>query len=497
MIKLYLRFWCLVALVGMALQSGAAAAHLAASEARIQDHLRIRLEQTAQPKGVHVAGATLNTPDRVRHFYQQRFYRPAWTDISHTRPALDAFLATIEGMAHEGLDPRLYHLEHLERLLHSMRHMHPNTPTLPAVHVAELDILLTDAFLSMATHLVVGRRPEPTGAYTREGALFDPTLLLQAGLESQTPASVIQALLPSQVAYVRLRQALAHDRRIEAAGGWPAFPAGAIVKQGMWRHRVRLLRARLQATGDLEGPAAAPPSAVGVPPLPAEALFDEPLEQAVRAVQQRHGLAVDGVVGSKTLEALNVPVRERIRQLTLNMARWRQNFRHLGERYIVVNIPAYRLDIINQGRSDMQMRVVVGKPPWRTPVFQSTMTHLVVNPYWFVPPGIMKREVLPQVRQNPAYLQTQQMELLAGRHETSRIVDPAQIDWTTAATDPFPYRIRQRPGPHNALGRIKFDFPNPYYVYLHDTPARALFERPERAFRTGQLITVAHCGIAR
>ncbi len=196
-------------------------------------------------------------------------------------------------------------------------------------------------------------------------------------------------------------------------------------------------------------------------------------------------MVVAGAVGPKTRAALNVPVEARIRQVILNIDRLRHQTSTFGDRHIVVNIPNYQLDVMEEGESVMTMRVVVGKPDWQTPTFQSTMTHLVMNPYWVVPEGITHREIIPKVLQNPAYLKHQNMEMLRGHGSNTKIINPANIDWSTISIRDFPYRFRQRPGSRNALGRIKFKFPNRFHVYMHDTPARALFAKPKRAFSHG------------
>jgi murein L,D-transpeptidase YcbB/YkuD len=214
-------------------------------------------------------------------------------------------------------------------------------------------------------------------------------------------------------------------------------------------------------------------------------LFDATLEQAVNRFQERHGLAVDGTVGPITLEVLNVPAEARVRQVILNMERLRHRASTFGDRHIVVNIPNYQLNVMEQGQSVLNMRVVVGMPTWQTPTFQSTMTHLVVNPYWVVPEGITRREIIPKIIQNPAYLKNQNMEMLRGHGQDTQIINPANIDWSAVSNRHFPYRFRQRPGSRNALGRIKFKFPNRFHVYMHDTPARSLFAKPRRAFSHG------------
>jgi murein L,D-transpeptidase YcbB/YkuD len=212
-----------------------------------------------------------------------------------------------------------------------------------------------------------------------------------------------------------------------------------------------------------------------------EMRFDHEVAQAVRQIQRRHGLHVDGIVGRHTLAALNVPVQERLQQLRHNLENG-QLPEDVGDRYILVNIPDFTLRLIDRNREVWATRVVVGERQRRTPMLRSTIDHLVFNPYWHVPSRIAKQELLPRVVADPHYLAEQQMEIVA---PSGQVLDPSGIDWTAVNAQDFPYRIRQRPGAHNALGRVKFIFPNTYGVYLHDTPSRALFARAERAFSHG------------
>ncbi len=275
--------------------------------------------------------------------------------------------------------------------------------------------------------------------------------------------------------------ALARYRQIDTRGGWAPIPAGQSLRLGTRSERVFALRHRLQATGDL--PPRGQLSQVGseTTDFDIDMTFDRDMDRAVRRIQRRHGLHVDGIVGPKTLAALNVTVRDRIRQL-------QRDFEHghlpedLGNRYIVVNIPDFTLRIIDQDREVWSTRVVVGKRKRRTPMLRATIDHLVLNPYWHVPSRIARQELLPRAVANPSYLAEQQMDIVA---PGGQVVDPSGIDWTAINPRDFPYRIRQRPGARNALGRVKFMFPNPYSVYLHDTPSRNLFARAERAFSHG------------
>jgi murein L,D-transpeptidase YcbB/YkuD len=209
------------------------------------------------------------------------------------------------------------------------------------------------------------------------------------------------------------------------------------------------------------------------------------MEHALRRFQRRHGLAADGLVSPATLAALNVPVTARIRQLELNMERWRWLPRELSSRYILVNIANAALEVVEDGRSVLRMRVVVGRPDRRTPVLSARMTALVLSPYWHVPPRITTEDQLPLIRKDPAYLTRQSMTIMQGRGAEARPIDPSTIDWSKMTAETFPYHLRQDPGPHNALGRMKFMFPNRFQVYLHDTPTRGLFAKPVRALSSG------------
>lgn len=213
--------------------------------------------------------------------------------------------------------------------------------------------------------------------------------------------------------------------------------------------------------------------------------FDSALEDAVRMFQLRHGLEADGVVGAGTLAALNVPINERVRQMELNLERWRWLPRNLGERYILVNIPSFELEVTEGEKVVLEMRVVVGKTYRRTPVFSSSMTHLVFSPYWHVPPSLAVQDVLPAAQKDLEYLAKKRIKVFRGWGADTVEMDPSAIDWSRLSRSDFPFRFRQEPGPQNALGGVKFMFPNTFNVYLHDTPSRELFLRADRSFSSG------------
>ena len=213
--------------------------------------------------------------------------------------------------------------------------------------------------------------------------------------------------------------------------------------------------------------------------------FDEALESAVRDFQERHGLEADGIVGRKTLAALNVPVSERIQQILLNMERWRWMPGELGERYLLVNMAGFELLAVENEETVMDMRVIIGRPYRSTPAFAGEMRYLVLNPYWNVPHKLAIEDLLPKQQSDPDYLQEKGFRIYASWRKGARELDPGAIDWSSLSADYFPFRLRQEPAGRNALGRVKFMFPNDVSVYIHDTPSKGLFRKPSRPFSSG------------
>lgn len=201
--------------------------------------------------------------------------------------------------------------------------------------------------------------------------------------------------------------------------------------------------------------------------------------------QSRHGLAADGVVGAKTLAAMNVPLEMRVQQLEANLERWRWLPRELGERHVRVNIPGFQLEVRDAGRVVLDMKVVVGRRVRSTPVMSDTIRYLVLNPTWDVPPNLAVQDKLPEIRKNPGYFTEQGIQVLHGWGSDERAIDPTTVDWQAVTPKGFPYHLRQTPGSKNALGRVKFMFPNRWNIYIHDTPSRELFANPERAASSG------------
>ena len=252
------------------------------------------------------------------------------------------------------------------------------------------------------------------------------------------------------------------------------MPSGPLLRRKHRGSRVSLLRYRLLVSGDLEEKN-----------NPVSDLFDAHLEKAVKRFQKRHGLRIDGLVGPNTLKALNVTVLERINQIMANMERLRWIPNDIGMRHVLVNIADFKLDIIDKKDKVLSMRAVVGRKSRGTPVFKSRITHIELNPYWNIPPKIASEDILPKILKDDDYLTKEKIRVYAGWGKNAPEIDPKHVPWSSIRPEYFPYKLRQDPGSKNAMGRMKFFFPNKFDVYLHDTPARGLFNEIKRDFSSG------------
>ena len=418
---------------------------------------------TAAEPTIH--GERIALPERVQEFYARRGFRAAW---SNARNAEQAHRALAESYA-EGLDPKDYHLPVLNEL------SGPIASALATDAVrAQYDVLLTEALLRLAYHLSFGKvDPQTFDAqwnYGRTLASMDVSRKVEEALAAEDIYQRVEALRPTHSLYTGLRRELARYRAA-AESPQPTIAAAPKLRPGASDPRVPVLRARLIASGDLDQSATS------------DSLdYDAALEAAVRSFQQRMGLANDGVIGADTIAELNVPVADRITQLRVNLDRGRVLLQDLPDEFVVVNIAAFNVYYVRGQQVVWQSRAQVGKPYRRTPIFRSEISYVVFNPTWTVPPGIIEHDILPAAQHDPASITRKGLRVLDAQGQE---LDPATIDWSRYRSGHIPYTLRQDPGPSNALGRVKLMFPNPYQVYLHDTPSQGLFERSDRAFSSG------------
>ncbi len=280
------------------------------------------------------------------------------------------------------------------------------------------------------------------------------------------------ALLPPHPHYRQLRDTLRHLLDIRARGGWPLIPDGSELHSGTRDKRVILLRNRLRISGHYTAEMQADPL-----------YFDAGLDAAVRRFQAEHALWIDGAVGARTLDALNVPVENRIEQLKITLERWRWLPRNLGERYIWVNIVAAELQVIEHHESLHSMRAIVGRAYRQTPSLQGHIDLVTFNPTWTVPYTIAAEDLLPLQRQDRTFLSRNRIRVFSA--QDGREVGIRAVDWLNLTPRNFAYTLRQDAGPDNSLGRVKFSFENPYDIYLHDSPNKILFRLPDRTFSSG------------
>jgi murein L,D-transpeptidase YcbB/YkuD len=476
----YSRIWILAIAIfvwlyahGMAVSQQVVPPPLATS---MSEQLRGRLETVGHTAGMTIQSESIRALDSLLRFYERRSFRPVWLCEEGPLPHTEAFVQVISQAEREGLRAASYHRASIEQLMAEQRLAHSQPWSQQLRSQVDLELLLTDAFFMYGSQMLSGQTDPRTlhEVWFANGSEIDLETRLQQAVEANHVVELLQSLRPTHVGYLELQKALVSYRDIAARGGWPVIPNGPTLQRGDRGPRVMALRTRLRLTADLDRASA-----------PVDDVFDTALEQGLQRFQERHGLNADGVVGTSTLTALNVPAEARVRQIELNMERWRWLPHELGDRYILVNVANFALDVIEHGQSVLAMRVIIGKPERRTPFFSADMTYLVLSPHWYVPPTIAIQDKLPLIRRDPGYVARQNFKLFRDGESGATRVDPLSIDWSAVSARNFPYRLRQDPGPRNALGRVKFMFPNSYHVYLHDTPSRELFAKTERAFSSG------------
>lgn len=396
---------------------------------------------------------------QLARYYPGASPAPLWVDESGPLPRASQLRAALERSEDEGLSPERYGLAAIEARWQAGG----------STERMCLDLLLTAGFERYARDLAQGQlvpwEADPT--WHLRTSVFDPLAVLREASPDADVARQLDRLSPSHGPYRRLRAALARYRHLGEQGGWDTTLSGPTLQPGDEGARVVALGERLRREGDFEPVASAPGRR-----------WDPVLTDAVRRFQRRHGLLSDGIVGPRTLAALNTPVTERTAQLRRAMERLRWMPRDLGGHYVLVNTAGFEMAVVEGDRTVLGMRVVVGTSEQATPSFTATLTSLVINPYWNVPVRIARDRLWPRERREPGYLAARGF----------RVLDPRTGRWrepdATRLTDSSP-RLRQEPGPGNLMGRLSFALPNAFDVFMHDTPDRSLFEREIRACSEG------------
>jgi murein L,D-transpeptidase YcbB/YkuD len=401
--------------------------------------------------------------ERLNNRHHHRFIWHRGFELNDQGKRLFHWLASADL---EGLDADDYHMDRLRGLIFD------TTPDA----LLNRELLLSDGYLKLARDLRLGRYDAHTldPLWMLPNESFDAVEALSTALSRGRLEQLFNTLQPTHNAYLQLKVALAKYRGIQAKGGWTTLHLDEKLQAGDRGAAILSLRQRLiDESIPLEGEP-------GV-----EDYFDVNLERAVKRFQRRLGLKPDGVVGSATLKALNEPVERRIAQIRANLERWRWMPHKLEPRHLIVNTAGFEITLREREQVVFHKRTVNGRQTRQTPSFSSQVTHLVMNPLWTIPRSIAVKDILPQLRRDRNYLSTRQIRLYARSEGEWSEVDPLGIDWEGYSDINFPFVLKQDAGDGNSLGRIKFHMPNTHQIYLHDTPARSLFERPARAFSSG------------
>jgi L,D-transpeptidase YcbB len=419
--------------------------------------MRSAIQQRLAGKRPNAVGE--ETWQHTKRLYARFQQSPLWFEKGGLdKDRVEALTNALLGATDDGLGLDEYPIGDVAKSIGSVRET--NQPT--AEQLADADVLLTSAYASLGEDLLVGQvNPKTVGqSWHIEARDENVDSALVRTLTKMPLDKSMAAMRPSDEGYGALQKEMARFRDVVAKGGWKPIPTGKALKRGQSDSPARLaaLRARLQAEG-IDVPSASDSGATG-------SVFDDGLASAIAEFQARHGINVDSSLGTETLDALNVPAEYRLGQIAANLERYRWLPRNLGERYIYVNVPAFQLTAYDKGEPALQMKVIVGQEyeDKATPVFSDSMELVVFRPYWNITPDIQEKEVGPKAAADPGYLAANDMEYYQEGGKT---------------------RIRQRPGPKNSLGYVKFLFPNDFNIYLHDTPNHELFDKDIRAFSHG------------
>lgn len=408
------------------------------------------------------AAISIDIPEEVTLHYGERAFAPVWFNENGLTENAHLTIAAMAEANDHALNPNNYGPLELLQLSETAQ-----TPE----EWAKFDLELSIQYVRYATHLSSGRvQPNKINKALN---LFPnrpaPRMLMEAVEESVDYSAFLDGLAPRSDNYARLKRRLAQYREKAADGGFTQIAEGEVLKPGMSDDRIPALRQRLM---EEDIPGASEHSGD---------IYDGALVEAVKSFQEYHGLETDGVIGKNTLSRLNASIQDKLIQMELNMERRRWMRDDLGEFYVFVNLADQNLKVVKDGKTVHTTRVVVGKPYHATPVFSDQLEYVVINPYWNVPYSIATKEYLPKLKSNPSALSAQKIRVFRDGNE----IPATQIAWNSYSGGNFPFRLRQDPGNGNALGRIKFMFPNEFNIYIHDTPSKSLFSRSERAFSHG------------
>jgi murein L,D-transpeptidase YcbB/YkuD len=415
-------------------------------------------------------------------FYQERTFAPVWVSKDGMTAKADAAIAEIKKADDWGLEAAAFALPE------------PVATATPEA-LAEAEITLSKAVLKYARYARGGRIMNPAEQLSsyldRMPQLLDPQDVMTKIAASDTPDAVLRGFHPQHPQFEKLRQQLLALRKASTADEMVRLPDGPLLKPGMSHPDVALLRKRLkvpppatepapEATTSADAkPAEGAPKTTASLPKKDESFYDDALVVAVKAFQKEKGLSQDGLVGRGTRAALNDFEVLSADKLIANMEEWRWMPEDMGDLYVQVNVPEFKVRVVKNGTVIHSERVITGKVDKQTPIFSHDLKTIYAKPRWNVPNSIKVNELYPSLVRGSDYFQRQGLRL----SHNGRIIDPDDVDWDE--TDIRRFDVYQPAGPRNALGVVKFAFPNKHLVYMHDTPTKSLFNRSVRTFSHG------------
>lgn len=442
----------------------------AADDRFVEDALLLKLELLNAAATPLVRDADIVSAELLADVYSKLDFKPVWSDAAR----VERWLVTIDQARDDGLDVADFHYDLITEIREELLSETPPTPE----RRAEIEVIISDSLVRLAYSEAFGKinpyELDTRWNYRRENRTDAPAEVVASLLRAESPGDELRQYIVRPAAYEILRDNYIVYRDIAANGGWPTVPSGKAIRPGDADPRISVVTARLAITGDIDD--------TGL----ADDILDERLEAGVRRFQSRHGLTVDGIIGAGTLAAMNVQVDERLETIRVNLERMRWLADDFEDDMVIVNIAGFEAYVLKGGKAVWDTRVQVGRSYRQTPVFRDEITYLSINPTWTAPRSLATRDVLPRIQSDPSYISERGFDVL---DSNGGKVDPSTIDWGSLSRTNFPYTLVQRPGPYNAMGQVKFMFPNRYAVYLHDTPSRYLFDREDRAFSAGCIRT--------
>lgn len=413
------------------------------------------------------AEETLHMGELVWLFYQQRSFRPAWLLGRYLPKKSQDFVACIQQSEDNGLLPADYHWQTITALMEKNSTTQEEELTIQTL--LDTEILLTDAYLSLATHYLAGKvNPEQLKTeWHIPGRDFPMTYYLEEALKDNSLCHSLARLLPLHKSYQELKAQLKIYKKLK----WKPLSItprwNTVLQKGDVLPVISEIKQRLIMTGDLEAT------------IELNDIFDAPLQKAVMKFQQRHGLHYDGLIRSHTINLMNISAEQKVKQLYANLERWRWMPDDLGTTYITINIPRFEMEMIKESAVVYREKVIVGRKKFPTPSFSEHMEYLVINPFWHIPKSIARDELIPSIIEDENYIVNNDIIITKGGQE----INPDSLNWATINVED--YRFKQNTNAFNPMGQVKFIFPNHYDIYMHDTNNRGLFTNSHRSYSHG------------